>query len=504
MRALSFAVAAILTAIASVSHLYDLGIRTDNSTFSLFATKQCQIDIPHVLLFAAVCLIGCELLRFAYTFITYKCTKASASLIVHFRRGCFGVSHCPLDAYSTKDMAVCLPIIVESILSIPFNVASKHHLLSNLAIRIQSDASLFQAFSFYVHSNQSIASRLEDAAQNSPTLRKTVTLLLDRAARNKSGLDYFHDAIYKITVIAPQTIKASRTKIPVPRDVVIYDPVHPTTVVSHCKVKKVMASNAKPLLIECWSRRSTTSPCSRVLLKYGDDLRKDAAVLLFFRFVNYIWKTKGMQYHGEDVACFVYDVVPMSEQFGAIELVDECIKIADIDKTEEIRNSMKRNMSRLVASAVGSYLCSFLVGVRDRHHDNILIKKDEGILFHIDFAYVLGETVSGLDACVVAISRDFVKVLGEERWREFVRLGEQSYVVLRDHRRELLQFACLVFGYAYTESIIRQYLRKTLAADSTEQEAVRWVSNKFREAPGRLQTKMKNVIHDIAVWRIST
>jgi hypothetical protein len=46
-------------------------------------------------------------------------------------------------------------------------------------------------------------------------------------------------------------------------------------------------------------------------------------------------------------------------------------------------------MSRLVSSAAASYVSAYILGIRDRHFDNILIRQD-GTLFHVDFGHILG------------------------------------------------------------------------------------------------------------------
>ena len=57
-----------------------------------------------------------------------------------------------------------------------------------------------------------------------------------------------------------------------------------------------------------------------------------------------------------------------------------------------------QHIATLITSAAASYIAAFVCGVRDRHHDNILICND-GKLFNIDFAYILGEKLSGGSWC---------------------------------------------------------------------------------------------------------
>ena len=48
---------------------------------------------------------------------------------------------------------------------------------------------------------------------------------------------------------------------------------------------------------------------------------------------------------------------------------------------------------RLIASSAGSFIGSFVCGIRDRHDDNILIDTAECVLFHIDYGYIFNNKV---------------------------------------------------------------------------------------------------------------
>ena len=50
--------------------------------------------------------------------------------------------------------------------------------------------------------------------------------------------------------------------------------------------------------------------------------------------------------------------------------------------------------SKLVASAAASYIAAYVLGLKDRHYDNILLIPTEGTLFHIDFGFIFGMSPS--------------------------------------------------------------------------------------------------------------
>eukprot|EP01084_Bolivina_argentea_P001685 3117_1 len=499
---LSITLALIFAIIASAVHYYELEMM-----FNYIDTK---IHIKYILSLFAVCIMSIEILRSIVKWCrSILFQKSGNNIIDHYQNGTFCQNSTSFDSYSSKEISIFLPIIIQTILCIPFNLLwYKHQLLLKLLQRIQNDRyqSLFQSFSFYINSNESILPTLRKICDQNSKLNKTLTKLIGNTTRNETAINYFNQQVYRTAL---KTIKTNNNKskiisVPSNSKTKIYDPVNANNIIlSHIKVKKLMASNAKPLLIECYSKKILSS---KLLLKYGDDLRKDAAVLLMFRFINNIWKSNNISYNGIDICSFIYDVVAMNNKFGCIELIDECIKIADIDKTDEIIQLMNANMNNLIASAVGSCLCSYIVGVRDRHHDNILIKKDKGILFHIDFAYILGESVTGLDASRVSIPSNFVKVLGNDNWNKFIDKVTDCFLILRKYESEIIEYGCMIFKYEYDENKIKNYLSKSLCItrNNTNKEAAEYIRNKFLKSPSKIKTRMKNAIHDIAVKRIST
>ncbi len=65
-------------------------------------------------------------------------------------------------------------------------------------------------------------------------------------------------------------------------------------------------------------------------------------------------------------------------------------------------------IDRLIATAVGSTIGAYVLGIRDRHHDNILIDT-KGALFHVDFGFMFGEKPT-IDTSRFAITRKLHQV----------------------------------------------------------------------------------------------
>lgn len=145
---------------------------------------------------------------------------------------------------------------------------------------------------------------------------------------------------------------------------------------------------------------------SRVILKAGDDVRQDEACLQIFRVFNHFW-ARATNEHGKpllrwgeyDGSAKVYHVLAMSPQLGLIECVDGCVPIKDVESLPLMPDAL----DRLVSSAACSYIAGFVLGLRDRHHDNLLISED-GTLFHVDFGFILNDAPS-LDTHPFAVTK---------------------------------------------------------------------------------------------------
>ena len=275
----------------------------------------------------------------------------------------------------------------------------------------------------------------------------------------------------------------------------IYDLMGKDKLIHKIRIEKIFKSNAKPLLLSAWQKQSDRKykEISKFILKKGDDLRLDAGVMHMFRFFNSIWSEEGLFYDGYPVQCLLYNVIPIGTSFGAIEF---------IPKTKPLRNVADyfgklsdANIKNLVASAAGSYIASFVLGVRDRHFDNVLIQSD-GTLFHIDFGYVMGTTLL-MDTSKIAITNDLCKLF-EDHWDNFIETAVNSYMTLRLHYQEILDFSDLVFDFLDLEVNSSEFLYKMLMMLETDKKAEDRIRYKLQSAPSSWNTKIKNATHYLA------
>ena len=89
-------------------------------------------------------------------------------------------------------------------------------------------------------------------------------------------------------------------------------------------------------------------------------------------------------------------------------------------------------MDTYVKSCAGYCVITYLLGVGDRHLDNLLLTK-QGKLFHVDFGYILGRDPKPLPP-PMKLSKEMVEGMGGaqgEQYQEFRKICYTSFLHLR-------------------------------------------------------------------------
>lgn len=193
-----------------------------------------------------------------------------------------------------------------------------------------------------------------------------------------------------------------------------------------------------------------------IIFKNGDDLRQDMLTLQMLRIMDRIWKSNGYDFRLNTYSC-----ISMDKRLGMIEVVLNAETIANIQKekgifsataafkkgslfswlkdhnnTEELLN---KACHEFTLSCAGYCVATYVLGVADRHSDNIMVKKN-GQLFHIDFGHILGHFKEKFgirrERVPFVLTHDFVYVINKGRsdkdadeFRKFQTLCEQVRIL---------------------------------------------------------------------------
>mmetsp|Transcript_4748 Transcript_4748/g.6641 ORF Transcript_4748/g.6641 Transcript_4748/m.6641 type:complete len:256 (-) Transcript_4748:99-866(-) len=229
----------------------------------------------------------------------------------------------------------------------------------------------------------------------------------------------------------------------------------------------------------------------KIIVKQGDDFRQDVATMTVFRLFNHLWRKSGLQHQNTDVRCHAYSTCATGIKIGAIEYVENCFSLSRVQKIQPLS---KDKIRKLVATGAGSYIASFVLGIRDRHDENIMIRAD-GVMFHIDFGRVFGDALL-LDTDSFAITKEFRDEIGTEVFNEFVRICLLAFEVLRDPKNVHLIHALVptMFSVIFPKEKVSGFLTKSLMLGVDRETARATLMKQIVNAPESYRTYFKNKI----------
>jgi hypothetical protein len=193
---------------------------------------------------------------------------------------------------------------------------------------------------------------------------------------------------------------------------------------------KIKDSLSKPMILPCEAMNISTGKSKIIKIMYKkDDVRKDQIIMNIINLMSIVVKREeGINLHIVD-----YSILPTGPNKGMIEIIDDSDTVYYIQqkiKSSIINYIMEHNgdlkikdlKDRFIKSTAAYSVLTYLLGVGDRHLDNIMIKKD-GRLFHIDYGYILGEDPAFSNPSI-RITPEIIEAMGG--------LSSESYVEFKD------------------------------------------------------------------------
>ncbi|XP_058443761.1 phosphatidylinositol 4,5-bisphosphate 3-kinase catalytic subunit beta isoform [Malaya genurostris] len=301
-----------------------------------------------------------------------------------------------------------------------------------------------------------------------------------------------------------------------PVDEALSDVISPLNPSFRCKSVraekcKVMDSKMRPLWI-VYKNSDINGDDINMIFKNGDDLRQDMLTLQMLRIMDRIWKTNGYDFRMNPYSCISTDRL-----LGIIEVVLNAETIANIQKEKGMFSAtspfkkgsllawlkehnttdemLAKAVQEFTLSCAGYCVATYVLGVADRHSDNIMVKKT-GQLFHIDFGHILGHFKEKFgfrrERVPFVLTHDFVYVINKGRtdreaqeFRQFQHLCEEAFLILRKHGCLILSLFAMMISTGLPELSSEKdlnYLRETLVLDRPEEEAREHFRSKFSEA----------------------
>ncbi|KAL3315094.1 Phosphatidylinositol 3-kinase catalytic subunit type 3 [Cichlidogyrus casuarinus] len=237
----------------------------------------------------------------------------------------------------------------------------------------------------------------------------------------------------------------------------------------------------------------------RAIFKTGDDLRQDQFVLLMIRFIDSILKR-----YNFDLRLTPYRVLATSSKTGFVEFIDSK-PLKDILRAHPIQEFLRQNspspsdplgirrdvLENYVRSCAGYCVITYLLGVGDRHMENLMLTSS-GCLFHIDFGFFLGYEPKGkfIGSQEVRLTVQMLEGMGDPespQMTNFWRYCQTAFVHLRNHANELITMFELVVDAGIPHIQIDpvkacDFLKERFCLDLPEDKARERMVKKMEEA----------------------
>lgn len=292
---------------------------------------------------------------------------------------------------------------------------------------------------------------------------------------------------------------------------------NPKVRVSRIKVEecKIMKSKKKPLYLVFEGYETTEDV--HVLFKTGDDLRQDLVVLTMLKIMQNLWAEQGM-----NLKLSLYHCMPLASGTGMLQIVQNAETLAAVHRTGGgqrgvfskktlkhwlmAKNTGEDWVDNFVKSCAGYSVGTYVLGVADRHNDNIMLKYS-GQIFHIDYGHFLGyfKRKMGIprETAPFVFTSDFRYAMGGKKskgFRELKALCVNAYNVLRRNRRLFITLLCLMLCSGIPEITRKDigFLLRTLPGDLSDEAAGKSFLGALDQALGSIMTKINFSIHLLA------
>ncbi|KAL8561409.1 hypothetical protein ACOMHN_037306 [Nucella lapillus] len=264
-------------------------------------------------------------------------------------------------------------------------------------------------------------------------------------------------------------------------------PYNPSLEVSGVDMKSCsyFTSNAFPLKLVFKNSNPRADPIY-VMYKVGDDLRQDMLTLQVIRIMDMLWLQEGL-----DLKILTFSCLPTGPKRGVVELITEAETLRKIQALSGVTGSFRdraishwlqthnptqleynkvtalhaphcthhtartaltaphnptqleynKAVENFMYSCAGYCVATYVLGVGDRHNDNIMLKQS-GHMFHIDFSKFLGDAQMfgniKRDRVPFVLTPDMVCVINDGgrqggRFQQFIDLCCQAFNILRTH-----------------------------------------------------------------------
>ncbi|ANB11639.1 phosphatidylinositol 3-kinase VPS34 [Sugiyamaella lignohabitans] len=293
-------------------------------------------------------------------------------------------------------------------------------------------------------------------------------------------------------------------------------PLNPTVKVVGCipEDSNVFKSSLSPIKVTLKAEDGSLYP---IILKSGDDLRQDQLVIQIITLMDQLLRNENL-----DLKLTPYRILATATKEGALQFVPNetiahvlaeyhgilpYLRNHNPDESNELKIKPEA-MDTFVRSCAGYCVITYILGVGDRHLDNLLICPD-GHFFHADYGYILGRDPKPFPP-MMKLPYQLIEGMGgasSENYDKFRSYCFTAYTTLRKSANLILSLFALMTESSIPDIMFErekavQKVKEKFCLEMTEAEAMIHFQNLINASVNSLVPIMIDRLHSLAqYWR---
>lgn len=289
-------------------------------------------------------------------------------------------------------------------------------------------------------------------------------------------------------------------------------PLDPSVSITGCYPEEslVFKSSLYPLLIHF---KTTDGKKYPMFFKTGDDLRQDQLVIQIISLMDRLLRKENL-----DLKLSPYRILATSANAGAVQFIPSMSLAAASAKYKgSILAYLRANnpdttadlgvrpsaMDTYVKSCAGYCVITYLLGVGDRHLDNLLLAPS-GHFFHADFGYILGRDPKPF-APQMKLCKEMVEGMGSSNSTQYAAFKSYcftAYTTLRKSSNLILNLFSLMVDANIPDIKVEpgrvvEKVRERFHLEMSEEEAMRHFEGLIIDSVGSIFPVVIDTIHNM-------
>ena len=272
------------------------------------------------------------------------------------------------------------------------------------------------------------------------------------------------------------------------------------------------------------SQKPKDEPRFSIIFKTGDDLRQDQLVIQIITLMDKLLLRENL-----DLKLTPYRILATSPQAGAIQFIPStALSVISQKYRGSVLTFLRQSsadpsgplglrkdvMDTYIRSCAGYCVITYILGVGDRHLDNLLLSPG-GNFFHIDFGFILGRDPKPF-APLIKLCKEMVEGLGGTTSPQYAQFKQYCFTAFSTLRKSsplvLNLFSLMVQSSVQDVRMVEEQMgglggvvgkvRERFHLDVTEEEAVRLLDQVLSDSVNAVFGVMIDKFHELVQnWR---